>query len=282
LSAKLAIACQIWRAAAKSEYLALGCKVENDRLEVNFPRRADPDSTRFSYLRLRRLKEAIEDPRIVEALAREMEIPTGAASPLAAVEQRIDELRAAPDSFWSGVEAPEVLAASILKARRHATQAVDETFRAVPRLQDLSKPLSEWLHMGGLSPQAGGVPRTGRANLIGARKAGTITAPRVVGIEAINDSAELEVTVVDKSIDNTHAAYIACTPAVAASFLWFDATRRGRWDADALRRAIEPSGRGLLMVEGDAIAQVIRPKERKPDKALLQQLAVDLQAARKG
>jgi hypothetical protein len=228
------------------------------------------------------LKEATKDPVILDALARELEVPAGAAEPLEAIERRIEELRAAPDAFWRGVEAPEVLAAMILKSRRHALEAVDQVFRAVPRLQDLSKPLSEWLHAAGLSPQPGGVPRTGRANLIGHRGGGMIASPRVVGIEVINDSAELEVTLSEKSIDNTHAAYVACTPAVAASFLWFNATRARRWDPDALRRGLEPSGRGLLIVEGDAIAQVIRAKERKPEKALLQQLAVDLQSVRKG
>ena len=248
---------------------------------MDYPRLADPDLTRFCYLRLRRLKEAIKDPRVLEALARGLDMPAGAGQALEAIERRIEELRAAPDRFWQGVDAPEVLAASILKSRPHATEVIDEIFSAVPRLQDLSKPLSEWLNLAGLSPQAGGVPRTGRANLIGARGGRFIAAPRVVGIEVINDSAELEVTLEDKSIDNTHAAYVACTPAVAASFLWFTATHRQRWDADALRRGLEPSGRGLLLVEGDAIAQVVPAKQRKPEKALLQQLTVDLQAARK-
>ncbi len=249
---------------------------------MDFPRRADPDTTRFSYLRLRRLKEAARDTRILDALASELEVASVPGQQLEAIERRIEELRAAPDSFWHGVEAPEVLAALILKSRRHALEAVDQTFNAVPRLQDLSKPLSEWLHVAGLTPQGGGVPRTGRANLIGSRGGGMIASPRTVGVEVINDSAELEVSLGDKPIDNTHAAYVACTPAVAASFLWFNATRARRWDADALRRGLEPSGRGLLIVEGDAVAQAIRAKERKPDKALLQQLAVDLQAARNG
>ncbi|HXJ20888.1 MAG TPA: hypothetical protein VMT03_11710 [Polyangia bacterium] len=243
--------------------------------------RTDPDRTRFSYLRLRRLKEAINDPRVLDALAREMDIQAAAGQQLKAIEGRIEELRSAPGSFWHGVDAPEILAASILKSRPQAPDLIDEIFRAVPLLQDLSKPLSEWLHLAGLTPQGGGVPRTGRANLIGVRGGRFLASPRVVGIEAINDSAELEVTLGDKSIDNTHAAFVACTPAVAASFLWFNATRLNRWDGDALRRGLEPSGRGFLIVEGDAISGVIRPRERKPEKALLQQLTVDLQAGRK-
>jgi hypothetical protein len=225
-------------------------------------------------LRLRRLKEATHDAAVVPALARELEVADGT---LSGIEKRIDELRSATGSFWHEVAVPEILAASIFKARPHAPEAVDAFFRPVAGLQDLSKPLSEWLHVSGLTPQAGGVPRTGRANLIGHRGGGTIAAPRSVGIEAVNDPAEIAATLADKSIDNTHAAYVACTPAVAAGFLWLNASRSGSWDAGALQRGLQPSGRGLLLVEGDAVAQVIPPKERKPDKALLQQLAVDLQ-----
>ena len=234
----------------------------------------DPDRTRFCCLRLRRLKEATHDPAVVAALARELEVADGS---LSGIEKRIDELRAAAGSFWHDVAVPEILAASIFKAREFAPDAVDAFFRPVAALQDLSKPLYEWLHVSGLTPQAGGVPRTGRANLIGHRGGGTIASPRTVGVEAINDPAEIAVTLADKSIDNTHAAYVACTPAVAAGFLWLNASRSGSWDATALQRGLQPSGRGLLLVEGDAVAQAIAPKERKPEKALLQQLAVDLQ-----
>ncbi len=102
-----------------------------------------------------------------------------------------------------------------------------------------------------------------------------------MGIEVTNDPAEIAASVADKTIDNTHAAYIACTLATAAGFLWLRSTQSGRWDGEALQRELQPSGRGLLLIEGDAIAEAIPAKERKPDKALLQQLAVDLQAARK-
>ena len=170
----------------------------------------------------------------------------------------------------------------MFNARPHAPDAVDTFFRPVAQLQDLSKPLSEWLHVAGLTPQAGGVPRTGRANLLGHRGGGVIASPRVVGIEAVNDPAEIAATLADKSIDNTHAAYVACTPAAAAAFLWLHARGTGRWDAEALQRGLQPSGRGLLLVEGDAVAQAIPATERKPDKALLQQLALDIQAGRQG
>lgn len=245
---------------------------------MKLPSLADPDRTRFCYLRLRRLKEAIKDPRVTQAVARELDV---ADANLTAIKARMDELRAAAGSFWNGVEPPEIFAASMFKARPHAPDAIDEYFRPVPDLQDLSKPLTEWLHLGGLTAQAGPVPRTGRANLIGHRGGGAIASPRTVGIEATNDPAEIAATLADKSIDNTHAAYVACTPATAAGFLWLRATQSGSWDGEALQRGLQPSGRGLLLIEGDAIAEAIAPKERKPDKALLQQLAVDLQSSRK-
>lgn len=245
---------------------------------MKFPSLSDPDRTRFCALRMRRLKEALKDAPAVHAVAAELDLPGG---DLAAVEKRLDELRGQAGSFWQDVEPAEILAALLFKARPRAPEVVDGYFRPVAKLQELSKPLTEWLHVAGLTAQGGGVPRTGRANLIGHRGGGMIASPRTVGIEAINDPAEIAATLADRALDNTHAAYLACTPAVAAGFLWLHATRANRWDAQALERGLQPSGRGLLIVEGDAVAQAILPKERKPDKALLQQLAVDLQASRK-
>lgn len=245
---------------------------------MKFPTLADPDRTRFAALRLRRVKEALNDPRAIEAVAGELEL---AGATLAAVEARLDELRGAAGSLWEGAEPAEIFAALLFKARPRAPEVVDAYFRPVSRLQDLSKPLTEWLHLAGLTAQPGGVPRTGRANLLGHRGGGMIASPRNVGIEAVNDPADIAATLADRSIDNTHAAYLACTPAVAAGFLWRRATESKRWDAEALQRGLQPSGRGLLIVEGDAVAQAVLPKERKPEKALLQQLAIDLQSGRK-
>lgn len=245
---------------------------------MKFPALADPDRTRFCFLRLRRLKEATKDARAVEAVAAELQ---AADATLPGVEARLDQLRAAPGSFWHGVDPGEIFAAALFKARPRAPEVVDGYFRPVARLQDLLKPLTEWLHLAGLTAQAGGIPRTGRANLIGHRGGGTLAAPRTVGIQAVNDPAEIAATLDEPSIDNTHAAFVACTPAVAAGFSWAAATRVDRWDAQALQRGLQASGRGLLLLEGDAIAQAIPAKERKPEKALLQQLAVDLQSGRK-
>jgi hypothetical protein len=81
---------------------------------VKFGLFVDPDTTRYSGLRLRRLKEAIKDPKVLEALAEELEIAGAASGKMAAIERRIEELRATKSSIWYEVAAPEVLAASLL------------------------------------------------------------------------------------------------------------------------------------------------------------------------
>lgn len=152
----------------------------------------------------------------------------------------------------------------------------------MPQVRNLTAPLVSWLNLAGLTTHQGGVPGIGRANLVGYRGGHFLSSGRIVGIEATNDAAEL-----DRALDQmktareyTHASYVACTPALAAEFLWAQAAapRVSGWDADALGRRLQGCGCGLLVVEGDAVAQAVPPKERKPDKAMLAQLAVAIQS----
>jgi hypothetical protein len=104
---------------------------------------------------------------------------------------------------------------------------------------------------------------------------------RLVAVEAINDAREIDDALVRlKALDDrVHAMYLACTPAVAAEYLHLQATAGGpaaRWDADALRRKLQAPGVGLLVVEGDAVAQVLLPQERKPNSAKVAELAATL------
>ena len=91
----------------------------------------DPDTTRYSGLRLRRLKEAIKDPKVLEALVEELEVAAATGSnKMAAIERRIEELRATKSSLWYEVAAPEVLAASIFRAKKLQGPFVDESVQA--------------------------------------------------------------------------------------------------------------------------------------------------------
>lgn len=245
---------------------------------VNFGYFVDQDTTRYCYLRLRRLKAAIKDDAVVDALVEELEVPVATGkNKMKAIEHRIEELRGVKGSLWYEVPAPEVLTASIFRAKRLAGASIDDLFRAVPRVQDLAAPLLGWLRLADMTPYEGGAPATGRANIVGYRGGGFASGARIVGVEATNDATQL-----DRALDewktsraNTHATYIACTPALAAAFLWEQATRPGvsRWDADALQRRLKASGCGLLLVEGDAVVQAVLPREHKLDNAKLVEMA---------
>jgi hypothetical protein len=250
---------------------------------LNFGFLVDQDITRYCYLRLRRLKAAIKDAKVVDALFEELEVPgaTGKRK-MAPIERRIEELRSTKSSLWHEVPAPEVLAASIFSARTRIPGIVEDLFGKVARVQDLAAPIVAWLKLADLTPYEGGVPGIGAANVVGYRGGQFMSAVRLVGIEATNDATELDGALDEMkiSLQHSHASYIACTPALAAEFLWAQATAPGatRWDAEALRQRLQASGCGLLLVEGDAVAQALLPKERRPDSAKLAELAAALES----
>jgi hypothetical protein len=242
---------------------------------VKFGFFVDPDTTRYCGLRLRRLKEAIKKPEVLDALVDELEITGAGGNKMAAIDKRIDELRASKSSIWFEVPAPEVLAASIFHARKLKGAVVDDLFKGVGRVQDLSPALTGWLRIGGFEPYVGGAAAAGRANLIGYRSGGMIAAPRAFGIEATNDAAELgrALEAMKGARVYTNLSYIACTPATIAEYLWSRAAVAPRWEAEALGQQLRAAGYGLLLVEGEAVAQAILPQERKPDKAKLAEIA---------
>ena len=245
----------------------------------------DPDTTRYSGLRLRRLKEAIKAPEVQEALLEELEVAGATGSnKMAAIERRIDELRATKGSLWFEVAAPEVLAASIFRAKKLQGRFVDELFKRVARVQDLAAPLATWLDMAGLTPHPGGAPGLGRANLIGYRGGTFVSGGRVVGVEATNDVDELGRALDEPRTarDKLTASYLACTPALVAELLWARTAVAPRWAPDVLREKLQAGGLGLLLVEGDAVAQALLPQEQKLDAGKLAAIATALQSAKPG
>jgi hypothetical protein len=251
--------------------------LKNDE-DVKFGFFVDQDTTRYSGLRLRRLKEAIKDPQVLDALVEELEVPgVGAgngrkgSNEMAAIERRIEELRAMKSSLWYEVPAPEVLAASIFRAKTLQGPFIDGLFRRVADVQELALPLGTWLDLAGLTAHSGSAAGFGRANLIGYRGRSMIGGGHVVGIEATNDVNELGRALDEpkKARDNLTASYLACTPALVAELLWARTAVTQRWEADALRRQAQAGGFGLLLVERDAVSQAVLPQERKLDAAKL-------------
>jgi hypothetical protein len=251
---------------------------------VRFGLFVDPDTTRYSGLRLRLLKRAIKDPKILDALVDELEVPGAGSNKMAAIERRIEELRATKSSIWYEVPAPEVLAASIFKAKKLQGPVVDDLFKRVVRVQDLAAPLATWLDLAGLTAHPGAAPGLGRANLIGYRGRSMIGGGHVVGIEATNDVNELGRALDEptRARDNLTASYLACTPALVAELLWARTAVIPRWEADALRQKVQAGGFGLLLVEGDAVSRVILPQERKLDAVKLAAITSALYSSKPG
>ena len=238
----------------------------------------DPDTTRFCGLRLRRLKEAIKDRAILDAVAPELDLPAGAA--LAAIEKRIDERAAAP-GLWHDVPPPEVLAALIFKARGRAGGAAERLFCQVASAQDLVAPLLVWMGVGGLTPYAGAAISAGQPYVVGYRDGTFGSGGRLAGFAPVNDPLGARRALDDMRAlrDRMSAFYLVCTPALVAEYQWSQAREAApRWDADALGGPLRKAGIGLLIVEGDALAQAIIPTEHKPPKHLFADQAARLQA----
>jgi hypothetical protein len=239
---------------------------------------ADQDRTRYCYLRLRRLKAALGDARALDALLAELEIPAersgggSARAKLAAIEQAIDRLRVSPTSAFRDVPAPEVLAAMLFAASTRAGSPVADLFSAARGDRPVLAAVTTWLQGAGLELYDQLPAGTG-FDLVGYSK-GMLSGARVVGFVVKNDAAGIDAALerTDAFAKYTQSTYVACAPAVAAEYLAARATATGRWDGEALARRLQSSGAGLLLVEGDAVAQVLFPRKRPVDGKALEAL----------
>jgi hypothetical protein len=253
---------------------------------VNFGFLADPDRTRYSYLRLRRLREAIKDAATLEAAGRELAIPPdemaapAARAKLAALERHIDRLRGAAGTPWSDVPAPEILAAAIFRAGLGAPGPSRDLFSPALHAGAVVKPALAWLRSAGatlLENLPGGLP----VNAVGYQK-GALSGLRIVGLAIKNDVDALENALegLPSLARYMTATYIACTPALAAAYLSAVAAESTppRWNPRALEQKLGGAGIGLLLIEGDAVAQVILPKERAVSAKALEDIVSALRA----
>jgi hypothetical protein len=257
---------------------------------VNFGFFADPDRTRFSYLRLRRLREAIKDEAMLEAAGRELAIPAeemAAPTPrgkLSALERHIDRLRGTAGTLWSDVPAPEILAAAILRAGLAAPGPSRELFRPAARERDVVKPALTWLEGAGFTLLQD-LPRGLPVDAVGYQK-GALSGLRVVGFAIKNDLAALEAALAGLPALTRYlsAMYVACTPALAAAYLSARAGESAppRWDPQALERKLDAAGIGLLLIEGDASAEAKLPKQRTVSAKAVEDIVSALRARPSG
>ncbi|HVZ74972.1 MAG TPA: hypothetical protein VHJ20_21470 [Polyangia bacterium] len=241
---------------------------------------ADPDRTRFAGLRLRRLKAAIADVTVLDGLLAELGVPAEKATSLssgraklAEVERQIDARRAGKGSPWEGAPPPEVLAATLYDAFRTAKEgALAELFSPARDPRVLVAAVKNWLDGAGLTIHDGLPPGTG-FDFVAYHK-GMLSGARVVGIIMKNAAAEIDPTLerIKAFSKYTTEIHLACSPAVVAEYLVARAEASGRWDGAALTRRLQAAGVGLLVVEGEAVAQALLPKTRPLDRKALEEL----------
>ncbi len=237
---------------------------------VKFGFFADPDRTRYCYLRLRRLKKAIADTNMLDALAAQLEVAVESSSSprdkLAAIERQIESLRATSSSIWHQAPAPEVLAAALFAASKQAADGpLGELFSRAPTAAALAPPVATWLVSCGLTLFDRLPPGSG-FDQVGYHKA-AFSGLRVVGVGLKNDASQI-----DDALESmkpfarfTQSMHLALTPASAAEYLTACAVATGRWDGEALARRLQPLGVGLLVIEGDAVSPVVLPTTRVID-----------------
>jgi hypothetical protein len=257
---------------------------------VNFGLFADPDRTRYGYVRLRRLREAIKDATTLEAAGRELAVPPdemAAPTPrakLAALERHIERLRGTAGGPWSDVPAPEILAAAIFRAGCAAPGPSRDLFSPAAFERNVVRPARVWLESAGFTlfdTLPPGLP----VDAVGYQK-GMLSGVRVVGIATRNDLASLEAALEGLPSLGRYlsAMYVACTPALAAAYLSSraDASVPPRWNPQALDQRLAAIGAGLLLIEGDALAEARLPRQRAVDVKALEDVTAALRARTQG
>lgn len=170
--------------------------------------------------------------------------------------------------------ATEVLAASIYRSNL-PDKIVNNIFSDVSRESVLLLPVSNWLQQQGYEPYAEVPLGTKRIDVLG-RKKSLLFGDRFLGVELKNDIVQFERALDQMTTfrEYTHVMYFACTPAMAAQYLDRHSEARGvhYWDSTVLRKKLESFGFGMLLVEEQNVFEVLKPAERRPQEAKVEEL----------
>jgi hypothetical protein len=162
------------------------------------------------------------------------------------------------------VPAPEILAAAIFRAGVAAPGPSRDLFTPAAHHRDVVKPALAWLKGAGFALFDGLLPGL-PVDAVGYQK-GMLSGLSVVGLAIKNDLGALEAALegLPSLARYTSAMYVACTPALAAAYFFARAAASTppRWDPGALERKLDAAGIGLLLVEGDALAETKPPQQR--------------------
>ncbi len=240
----------------------------------------DDEGQRYCYIRSSKLTEYYADPAVLSVLMSQLEVPglqathnrMGNREKRAAIEAQIDHFGRTPHSFWYGVPAREVLAASIWRARSEgyglSNRVVADKFYDVSREEDLMRPIARWLEARGEDPYMEIQLGRRRIDVLGLKRPGLTGSPRLTAVELKNSDEQFRrgPDQMGTFAEYAHAVYLACTPAFAAEYLERNADHPsvGRWDPTLLDRKLKQGGFGLLIVERDKVFEVIKPVEQTP------------------
>jgi hypothetical protein len=198
---------------------------------------------------------------------------------MAAIEHQITHMRKTKTSLWFGVDAAEIVAATIF--RDLDSKAVAKAFCAVRQEKLLAKPVAAWLRQEKKVDVFAEVPMgTKRIDVMGHRKDGIVfKSDFVVAVELKNELEQFKRGLDQMTTFSSYAneVYLACTPYLAAEYLSKHADARNvhHWDAGALNSKLEQLGFGLLLVQGVkdiTVAEVLPPRGRSPDEKKLKEV----------
>lgn len=231
------------------------------------------------------------DPIVLAALMERLEVPgtsathkqMGERERRTAIEAQIEHFRHTPSSFWYGVPAHEVLAASIWRMGGCglSERVVEDKFYGVAREEDLRRPVARWLEAHGEDAYMEIQLGRRRIDVLGLKKDRNGTA-RLTAVELKNDDEQFRrgPDQMGTFAEYAHAVYLACTPAFAAEYLERNAQHPSvnRWDPTLLDRKLKQGGFGLLIVERERVFEVIEPVERNPSEEKVMRVVSGLPA----
>lgn len=246
---------------------------------------------RYCYIRSSKLMEYYSDPTVINALIEQLQVPGTAAThnlmtdeqKKVAIETQIEHFSQTPASFWYRVPAREILAASIWRCGGDllSQRVIRDKFYDVAREEDLRRPVARWLQNRGEDAYMEIQLGRRRIDVLGYNKRG----PRLTAVELKNSDEEFRrgPDQMSSFAEYAHAVYLACTPAFAADYLERNAEHRAvnHWDPTLLDRKLRQGGFGLLIVERDAVFEVINPVVQDPTPERLSKIISGLPAFHK-
>ena len=249
-------------------------------------------TTRFAYVRLPMLKEALGEDRVLTALIDVLQVPGKPAvlrtmsleEKLEAIVRQVEHYRGTSTSLWRDVPVPYVLAASIQRSDL-PDKIVYKIFSDVKKESALCKPVTDWYSAKGYAVHEEVPLGACRADLVCIKEGGWLSNKEIVAIELKNDLGEMRRALDQMTTyrDYAHRVYFACTPWLAADYLLQHAEglKVKHYDHELLDRRLKELNFGLLLVEGNEVYEHLEAPTREPGTRKLEELTLALTAKKK-